>query len=110
MGGGAHDAGGRRSHKALASHSADPHSVAKKRVIGSSGNNNIPAQGLLLLSPPPLDQPDKSTRRRRRKKKKKIPLDKARPLRNFQRPSPFVQLPDGKVQGSGPLHTHSLVW
>lgn len=31
-----------------------------------------------------------------------IPLDKARPLINFQRPTPFAQLPDGKVQGSGP--------
>lgn len=45
--------------------------------------------------------------------KKRFPLmgvrDKARPLRNFQRPFPFVQLPDGKVQGFGPPPTHSLV-
>lgn len=43
-------------------------------------------------------------------KKKKIPLDKARPLRNFQRPSPFVQLPGGKVQRLGPPPAHSLIW
>lgn len=44
------------------------------------------------------------------RKKKKIPNDKARPLRNFQRPSPFVQLPGGKVQRLGPPPAHSLIW
>lgn len=46
----------------------------------------------------PFNHADKSPRRRRRGGER---IDKAWPPINFQRPTPFVQLPDGKVQHLG---------
>lgn len=56
-------------------------------------------------SPPPFNH-SKISPRRMRKGGRKIRLDKAWPLINFQRPTAFVQLPGGKVQGFRPPSTH----